>query len=70
VPVFFVQAENDFNTAPRRVLSEAMRAEGKPFRVEIFPPFGSGHRDGHGKFCMAGASVWGPAVLDFLKNRR
>jgi len=29
VPVFFVQAENDFNTAPSLVLSEEMRRAGK-----------------------------------------
>jgi carboxymethylenebutenolidase len=70
VPVFFVQAENDFDTTPSSVLSETMRAGNKPYRVQIFPPFGTTHMEGHGGFCMKGTDVWGEAVLDFLKNRR
>jgi dienelactone hydrolase len=70
VPVFFVQAENDFNTAPSEVLSRAMLAAGKPCRMRIFPRFGSSHPDGHGGFCMNGTAVWGPAVLEFLKTGR
>jgi dienelactone hydrolase len=69
VPVFFVQAENDFSTAPSRVLSDAMRARGKPQRMEIFPAQGTSHMDGH-SFCVRGAAVWGPAVLEFLRDLR
>jgi dienelactone hydrolase len=68
VPVFFVQAENDFNTAPSRVLSEEMRLAGKPTRVHIFPPTGTTHEDGHG-FCTGGDSPpWGDEVLQFLRE--
>jgi dienelactone hydrolase len=38
VPVLFLQAENDYDTTPSRVLSEEMKAAGKPYGVHIFPP--------------------------------
>ena len=67
VPVFFVQAENDFDTAPSLVLSEEMRRAGKPMRVHVFPPSGSTHEEGHG-FCGGGEHpAWGDEVLQFLK---
>jgi dienelactone hydrolase len=69
VPVFFVQAANDFDTTPSSALSEAMRTKNKPYRVQIFPAFGASHQVGH-SFCIRGSDAWGPAVLDFLKNRR
>jgi dienelactone hydrolase len=66
VPVFFLQAENDFNTAPSKVLSEEMRGAGKPMRVHVFPPNGTTHMDGHG-FCAGGEHPpWGDEVLAFL----
>jgi carboxymethylenebutenolidase len=66
VPVFFLQAENDFNTAPSLVLSNEMKSAGKPMRVHIFPPNGVTHEDGHA-FCIGGQSPpWGNEVLDFL----
>jgi dienelactone hydrolase len=70
VPVFFLQAENDFNTAPSQVLSEAMRQKKLPNRMRIFPPHGKTPMAGHAHFCMHGSADWGADVLDFLKNRR
>lgn len=69
VPVFFVQAENDFDTTPSLVLSEEMRRASKPVRVHVFPPNGSTHKEGHG-FCAGGEPpAWGDEVLEFLKVR-
>jgi dienelactone hydrolase len=66
IPVFFIQAENDANTAPTLVLSQEMRDAGKPTRAHVFPPHGETTRDGHG-FCVDGEfPAWGPEVLDFL----
>jgi carboxymethylenebutenolidase len=66
VPVFFVQAENDYNTAPSRVLSDEMKRAGKPMRVHIFPPKGTTPQSGHA-FCIGGAHPpWGDEVLGFL----
>jgi carboxymethylenebutenolidase len=66
VPVFFVQAENDFNTAPSEILSEEMRQAGKPMRVHVFPPNGTTHEEGH-HFCWGGDHpAWGDEVIEFL----
>jgi len=68
VPVFFLQAENDYDTAPSKVLSEEMRLAGKPARVHVFPPRGSTPDEGHG-FCRGGERPpWGEEVLAFLKE--
>jgi len=67
-PVFFIQAENDLNTAPSLILSREMQLAGLASRVTIFPPHGSGPQDGHA-FCAGGtAPAWGEAVLDFLES--
>jgi dienelactone hydrolase len=67
VPVLFIQAENDFDTTPSRVLSEEMRSAGKPARMRIFPPNGSTHQEGH-HLCYGNENpVWGDEVLSFLK---
>jgi dienelactone hydrolase len=68
IPVFFIQAQNDFNTAPSVVLSEAMRQKHLPAQMKIFPPHGSTPMAGHAHFCMHGTAEWGPAVLEFLRN--
>ena len=63
-PVFFVQAENDFNTTPSKVLAEAMRQKKLPYRLRIFPPHGTTPMAGHAHFCNHGSAEWGPDVLD------
>jgi hypothetical protein len=66
VPVLFLQAENDYDTTPSGVLSDAMKVAGKPYGVHIFPPSGMTHMDGHG-FCRGGERPpWGDEVLAFL----
>ncbi len=68
VPVLFIQAENDFNTAPSRVLSDAMQDAGRPTRVRIFPANGATTLEGH-MFCNGSADPrWGPEVLEFLRD--
>ncbi len=65
VPIFFLQAENDYDLTPSRVLSAEMTAAGKPNRVKFFPPFGTNTAEGH-SFGYYGSLVWGAAVLEFL----
>jgi dienelactone hydrolase len=65
IPIFFVQAENDFDTAPTKVLSDEMARLNKPHAQKIFPPNGTTPRQGH-LFCRNGAEVWGPEVLAWL----
>ena len=68
VPVFFIQAANDFDTTPSLVLSEEMRRAGKPARVHVFPPNGSTPQEGH-HLCWGGEHpAWGDEVLEFLRQ--
>ncbi|MGH9740178.1 MAG: alpha/beta hydrolase family protein [Candidatus Acidiferrales bacterium] len=45
-PIFFIQAQNDYDLSPTRVLSAAMERAGKEFEVKIYPRFGSSVADG------------------------
>lgn len=65
MPIFFFQAENDFDVTPTRVLSAAMKDAGKPFEAKIYPPFGASHREGHG-LGYFGSRVWADDVFRFL----
>jgi len=68
VPVFFLQAENDYDTTPSRVLSDEIKKAGKRVRVHVFPPNGTTHEDGHA-FCIGGGRPpWGNEVLAFLEE--
>jgi len=66
-PIFFFQAENDYDLSPSRVLSAAMRAAGREFELKIYPPFGNSAEDGH-TFGYFGSSVWVADVFRFLKK--
>jgi carboxymethylenebutenolidase len=64
-PIFFFQAENDWNLEPTNVLSAAMKDAGKPFEAKIYPAFGKSRQDGH-TFGYFGAAVWEGDVFRFL----
>ena len=66
MPVFFLQAENDHDLTPNRVLSEEVRTSGKPVEAKVYPAFGSGPREGH-SFCVRGTETWSPDVLKFIE---
>lgn len=65
VPIFFFQAENDFDLSPSKVLSAAMKDAGKPYEVKIYPPYGNSKQDGH-SFGYFGSAVWADDVFRFL----
>ena len=65
IPIFFGQAENDYDLTPSRSLSAAMTAAGKPNVLKIFPRFGRTTAEGH-SFGYFGGSIWGPIVRDFI----
>jgi dienelactone hydrolase len=65
VPIFFFQAENDFDLAPSKVLSAEMKDAGKPYELKIYPPYGSTTQDGH-SFGYFGGAVWAGDVFHFL----
>jgi len=66
VPVFLIQAENDYDLSPTRVLSQQMEQAGKPHQAKVYPPYGTTQAEGHGGFCFRGVDVWGGDVLSFL----
>lgn len=66
-PVLFMQAQNDVNLSPSRVLAAVMRRSGKRVAVRIYPPFGETAADGH-SFAYRGVATWGPDVRKFLAD--
>lgn len=64
-PVFLIQPENDFNTAPTREIAELLDGLGKPYQAKIFPDWGVNGPEAH-RFGAAGAQIWGPHVRPFL----
>jgi len=66
-PIFFFQAENDYDLSPTRVLSAAMKDANKPFEMKIYPAYGKTLADGHA-FGYFGSSVWAGDVFRFLRE--
>jgi len=66
MPVFFLQAQNDYDLTPNRVLSAQVKASGKHVESRVYPAYGFGAHDGHG-FCVRGTTVWGPDVVKFIE---
>jgi carboxymethylenebutenolidase len=65
-PVFLIQAENDYDLSPSRVLSKEAKKKKTDFESKVYPPFGKGPQDGHWGFCSTATDVWGSDVLAFL----
>lgn len=66
IPVFFMQAKNDYDLTPNRVLSEQVKIGGQPVESKVYPPYGNSAKDGH-SFCVRGVNVWGPDALKFIE---
>jgi dipeptidyl aminopeptidase/acylaminoacyl peptidase len=64
-PIFFFQAENDYDLSPSKTLSGAMKDAGKPYDVKIYPAWGNSVGEGH-TFGYFGATVWADDVFRFL----
>ena len=67
VPIFFFQAENDYDVAPSRILSSAMNDAGKIAEIRIYPRFRRSAADGH-SFTWLGTSRWAEDVFGFLDD--
>jgi len=67
VPIFFFQAENDFDLSPSKVLSAAMKDARKPYELKIYPRYGGTPQDGHA-FGYFGSAVWADDVFRFLNQ--
>lgn len=64
-PIFFFQAENDYDVTPSKVLLSTMKSSGKSAEIKIYPRFGSGEDEGH-SFPYRGVSVWFDDALQFV----
>lgn len=67
MPIFFIQAKNDYDISPSRDLAAVMEKSAKPHLIQIFPPFGKSNQDAH-EFCVHGGELWGPQVFPFLSE--
>lgn len=65
MPVFFAQAQNDYDLAPTNELAAEMEKAHLPHTVQIFPKFGKSNQDAH-DFCVHGEKVWGAPIFDFI----
>ncbi|MBT3536016.1 MAG: hypothetical protein HN478_19190, partial [Rhodospirillaceae bacterium] len=66
-PVFLIQPENDFNTAPTEEIGALLTELDKPHDAAIFPKWGTDGAEAH-RFCAAGQQIWGPQVARFLER--
>lgn len=67
-PILFIQAANDYSTAPTPALAETARTAGVPgVEARIYPAFGLTKDEGH-FFYKEGPHVWGPHVARFLER--
>ena len=67
IPIFFIQAENDYSIRPTRELAQALERTCVTFQAKIFPAFGSNAHEGH-LFERDGAHIWGAEVRQFLER--
>jgi carboxymethylenebutenolidase len=67
VPIYLIQAENDYDLNPSRALAQEMEQAKKPHQLKIFPAHGSSAREGH-DFCVSGGKVWESEVFSFLEQ--
>ena len=67
VPIFFYQAENDYDLSPSDTLSQAMKESGKMFQMKIYPQYGKSEAEGH-SFAYLGSSIWANDVFRFLEE--
>jgi len=65
VPIYFFQAENDQDLSPTRELAAEMERAGRPYRLKVYPPFGTTAEEGH-SFGYFGGATYGADVFAFL----
>jgi dienelactone hydrolase len=67
IPIFFIQAANDYSIRPTRELAQALEGSRVTFQAKVFPAFGFNAHEGH-LFERDGAHLWGPEVRSFLER--
>ena len=68
VPIFIIQAQNDYSTEPSKVLGPELEKKGPPNHAKIYPSFGTTAQDGHWRFgsYRDGIAIWASDVSAFL----
>jgi len=69
IPVFLLQAQNDYTLGPSDVLGPIIREKGGANQAKVYPAFGTTHAEGEFGFACweEGIKIWGSDFLDFLK---
>jgi dienelactone hydrolase len=69
VPLFLVQAQNDYGLGPSEVLGPVIKRKGPPNQAKIYPPYGTTPQEGHYAFATKedAIAIWGSDVLDFFR---
>ncbi|HEY4122898.1 MAG TPA: dienelactone hydrolase family protein [Byssovorax sp.] len=68
MPIFFLQAQNDYTTEPSETYSAEAKKAGKPYKEKIFPPHGTTHAEGHAGFCVFSPNEWSADVWAFIQQ--
>jgi poly(3-hydroxybutyrate) depolymerase len=69
IPVFMIQAQNDYDLGPGHVLGPIITSNSiRPHRAKIYPPYGTTNQEGHATFVSKGYTVWGADVLKFIRR--
>jgi dienelactone hydrolase len=64
-PMLYIQAVNDYSTAPGEVLSAELQRLGKPHRLKVYPTFGKTAAEGHNILYLS-VKTWQQDVFEFL----
>lgn len=67
IPIFFFQAENDYDLSPSKTLAAVVKEAGKTYELKIYPPYGNDTGEGH-TFGYFGSSIWADDVFRFLER--
>lgn len=67
VPVFFLQAANDYSVAPAKALAAEMKRLGKTDHVKVYPAVGQTAAEGH-DFAFLNVGAWEGDVFSFLEE--
>ncbi len=67
MPVFFIQAANDYSIRPTLELPASLGGTGKIFQAKIYPAFGINCHEGH-LLESRGAVIWAADVRHFLER--
>jgi carboxymethylenebutenolidase len=67
VPIYFIQAENDYSIRPTRELAASLAGTGKIVQSTIYPAFGVNNHEAH-LLESRGPAIWAEDVRRFLER--